>query len=1486
MKRFLLSILVVVIELSAFSQPPSRQISLRPSYPLVVGETSIDGVIFSSNELYLHDVIQDSLPSYEIGHIEAQTVRYSEDGYGFYVKADSLHSLNVTYSYELSEQPKGAIEFNEQTGRFKFYPASDDYRSFMVNFTASNGVASISEEVEFDMMPLTPSEANAFYTKGAMPSADDYTTVAESASTQFLNSEERTAYSVSIAGKDVVFDDAIQNKVWGLNGREDIYEMNIYAERLIIRAALRFPQTNITIYAKELIFEDKDGVLASINTTPSTTQTLTDGEGMAGANAGDIVLNIKEFKGNAGFRLILAGAKGQSTNRNGTPGKGGNGGNVYSTIDVSSYCDMVRGSGGAKFSVAADGSTNAGAPIAYGSIGNNGSFSLIDDQQAYLHPYYISAVMRHANDAFINNQTEYVLQTCREYHELITTFVNAVSSGSGEVNEGDLDDLPGLDSRRLKVSASMDWTVDNERDEEKMAMKNELLEIDKMLFKLEQGLDYFGNPAGWVPLLSFEVMLANYENEIDRAIPTLYMYYWLNRIDQTLQNKVKACQLAADAAEGEMQDNMDMLNSLVLEVPVLQDEANEISAMIDVLTERIVKLQDELMAQAIHNVKRRSLFEKIFGIGRTIANIMPIVPVVGTAVSKGLNFALDATNFILQQTDGVDYSSLVTKAGVQMDKDYVNRMQININGAKTSISQKDWKGLFAAGKSMYASADTLISNVKNVYDVLSKNSAPDSEIQAEYNRLIASSPEWNRLKGQVDELNEKKEKLLNHMNEVFENMTSTMSELSSNVLALDAFRHDVFTGKSKRDLNAMIYLEKMEQRAKDRLLLYDYYLRKAYEYRLLKPYEGEYNLVSMFERFQSIAEASDSVIDTNAYNTLSAVFRERIADMANKIVTEYSVNSPEQSAPITIVIPKEQLNIINSEGRLTLNFHELGIFSSDEENVRIVDLGIHHIDTHVEGSVGYSGKMDLNLTHSGISQFRKDGNLYWFDHMSRQSTSPHTWGMRYDAVSGESTNIQPSAASRSLLSSIIGGTNNLMLFSRPSAWSDISLRKNVHTAGGADIVIDSLVLRLQYDFTRRPDNICNIDICANDGLLPYTACSEIDINGRRDGRGHLYRSYKTSNQTVTFTAVDKYGVLSFVNWTDRSGKVVSDKLSLTVSKSKDQFYMANYEYLGPVLSVPDTIRVSNEGGVMTVNVSNTGVDESDMEWYVADSLSTWVHIEGVKEGIGNGSFNFVCEPNPDGEKRVDSLDIVAPDAYLMHKRIYIVQTDEVASVDLTDVSKLKNAVYIQPVIATAGSKVTATVKLKNAIDVGGYSFDLELPNGVSVALNNKGKPTATLIESRHDQHSISVNYADGFYSVAVLSLAGGELSGNDGGVVTLQLAVSNEMKLGTYPIKISGGAVSTPQAVSVPLPDVITSITIGDVQLGDVNNDRVVNIADAIGIVNRVVRKESATFVEKAADVNGDGLVNIADAIAIVNIVVRKDSASARRIVENINDPQ
>ena len=537
MKRILLSTILIVIGLSAFSQSPSRSISLRPAYPLVIGGTTIDGLSYDNNGLYMYDILQDSLPQYEIGHIYDQTVNYTEEGHGFYVKADSLHSYNVTYSYETDTISRGTIEFNSTTGRFKYYPLASDYKSFTVVFYATNGVKTVSEAVRFNLIPQVVPEQYAFQSQGVIPNGEGYTLLAETKKDSILfNGEWRNVYSISLSGKDVVFDDNVQNKVYGLSGREDINDLNIYAERLIIRSALRFPQTEVTIYAKELIFEDKGNVMSSINTTPSLIDVRTEGTGINGANAGNIYLYVKEMKANATKRFILNGGNGQSTDRIGIPGNGGNGGTITSNINVGSYCDFARGCSGYRYDASTTSEDHYGAIIGAGEIGKTGQFVLEDTPYKYLHPSYIAPVIRFVTDAYINNYTSTSLQICKEYSSLIESYF-----------------------------ASKDY--DSEED---MELKNDLTEFAGLLNGLEMGLDYFGNSAGWTPLLSFEVMLQNYQEEINRSIPTLYLYFWLTKVDRTLQEWAEAKLMLANQAEQEIEDCRVNINKLTAEIPILK----------------------------------------------------------------------------------------------------------------------------------------------------------------------------------------------------------------------------------------------------------------------------------------------------------------------------------------------------------------------------------------------------------------------------------------------------------------------------------------------------------------------------------------------------------------------------------------------------------------------------------------------------------------------------------------------------------------------------------------------------------------------------------------------------------------------------------------------------------------------------------------------------------------------------------------------------
>ena len=232
-------------------------------------------------------------------------------------------------------------------------------------------------------------------------------------------------------------------------------------------------------------------------------------------------------------------------------------------------------------------------------------------------------------------------------------------------------------------------------------------------------------------------------------------------------------------------------------------------------------------------------------------------------------------------------------------------------------------------------------------------------------------------------------------------------------------------------------------------------------------------------------------------------------------------------------------------------------------------------------------------------------------------------------------------------------------------------------------------------------------------------------------------------------------------------------------------------------------------------------------------------------------------------------------------------TEAPTEIVVTDISQIDNAIYIEPFSALVGGDVNIEICLKNADAATAYVFDLVLPEGITVALNDKGKYIDALSD-RHDDHTRTFNYkGDNTYSLSTLSGNSEELTGNDGAIRLLTLSVADDVAEGVYAVEIKNASYSKPDGTLVTLPNTTTSITVEDYVLGDVNGNGGVDIGDAVSIVNYLVGKESSTFVAKAADTNKNGQVDIGDAVTIVNFLVGKtESLSRQATVWDEKEPQ
>ena len=235
--------------------------------------------------------------------------------------------------------------------------------------------------------------------------------------------------------------------------------------------------------------------------------------------------------------------------------------------------------------------------------------------------------------------------------------------------------------------------------------------------------------------------------------------------------------------------------------------------------------------------------------------------------------------------------------------------------------------------------------------------------------------------------------------------------------------------------------------------------------------------------------------------------------------------------------------------------------------------------------------------------------------------------------------------------------------------------------------------------------------------------------------------------------------------------------------------------------------------------------------------------------------------------------------YKAFTRQFTLTVNEAApSIDVTDISTLTNAIYVNSFNARVGESATMEICLKNAEAATAYVFDLVLPEGITVAKNEKDKYIDALSD-RHDDHTRTFNYkGNNTYSLATLSGNSELLTGNDGTIRILTLEVADDMAEGSYVIEIKNASYSTPTGYDVMLPETKALITVEDYILGDVNGNDRIDIGDAVSVVNHLVGKESTNFVEKAADTNKNGRIDIGDAVTIVNVLVGKATSFSRTI--------
>ena len=179
----------------------------------------------------------------------------------------------------------------------------------------------------------------------------------------------------------------------------------------------------------------------------------------------------------------------------------------------------------------------------------------------------------------------------------------------------------------------------------------------------------------------------------------------------------------------------------------------------------------------------------------------------------------------------------------------------------------------------------------------------------------------------------------------------------------------------------------------------------------------------------------------------------------------------------------------------------------------------------------------------------------------------------------------------------------------------------------------------------------------------------------------------------------------------------------------------------------------------------------------------------------------------------------------------------------------QNELYASDIAVEKGvTTADLEISMKNEAEVTAFSFRLGLPEGVTMALNKKGKKYVTIDEDRMEEHVAIIQTAsDGADMISVYDASKAPFYGNDGVVVTVPLAIAEDVAAadGTFAIKVYNISLSTPAGVSLDTTEAFEV----SLKVGKGNGINSINAADSNAPVynvagQRVSKAQKGIFIQ------------------------------------------
>ena len=651
-------------------------------------------------------------------------------------------------------------------------------------------------------------------------------------------------------------------------------------------------------------------------------------------------------------------------------------------------------------------------------------------------------------------------------------------------------------------------------------------ELSARAQRIASNLDFFGNPAGWVPVTSLATNLMKFDIQAEDTIRTLFLTEWFedqraasaaatDNIDKTISGLAQK----REELSTRLQATLDAIPGLVTAASNLDRDLQSAQDELD----RMEKL---LLQWAGSNVFAQKIVHALLYSGAALCNFIPAGQPVLEMVGGGLKELADFDSSKGFQAAAPQLAGFVAKFASLKIEDKAKDLEQAAAKQPADPSKPDTedearKKLQGQAKALSDVAAKLVPLSTELATQAASLKVSDAEVEAELVKLEAQDTAFQTLSQRVRALNESKKTFANELSAALELMADIPAQICQTLLAQDALYQDRVKELNKFSPLTCRFIRNLGSEARRKLLKYQYYMIKCWEYTQLEPYKPvDYRMLKVLgEVRQMLPAAKNPFLEPEQVKTLKKLVtgaESGIQDaLGQKLVSGGLGFESLESCSLQgdAIAPLNDFN--TTVGRtIILNPMEAGIVSPLLHRVRLVppkskpgQSAIHVKNLVLENGVS-KGHLTLYVKYFGAGTLRDGANLCAIRQLP--DGAPHSKEAMLTWVYNCSLSATPAGVQRSIsesgpeadpdLQTLVQSNPKLSnlktLLSSPPAWTDLEI-----TAEG-DLKI--LSLELEFGLSAYNAPVDNRVLAVRDA---HGRCIELEIR-TKDGQGKVISETK------------------------------------------------------------------------------------------------------------------------------------------------------------------------------------------------------------------------------------------------------------------------------------------------------------------------------------------------------------------------------------------